>query len=62
MKDPARFCAGAVGLDRFPTQIMLLFGSRDRHLPRGDPDKVYAENLRETQMTRIRPSWLASSF
>jgi hypothetical protein len=64
MRDPAKFCGGAAELERFLTQLELLFESHDRHFPRGDPDKVqYAtsllgtwtehvdESLRKTQMT-----------
>jgi hypothetical protein len=64
MKDPAKFCGGAIQLDRFLTQVKLLFVSHGIHFPRGDPDKVqYAmgllgtwaehvdESLRKTQMT-----------
>jgi len=64
MTNPAKFCGGADDLDRFITQVQLLFESHSQHFPRGDPDKVqYAmsllgswkenvdEGLRKTQMT-----------
>jgi hypothetical protein len=64
MRDPAKFCDGAAELERFLTQLELLFESHDRHFPRGDPDKVQYttgllgtwtehvdESLRKTQMT-----------
>jgi hypothetical protein len=64
MKDPAQFCGGADDLDRFLSQIKLLFESHGHHFPRGDPDRVlYAmgllgswkehadEDQRKTQMT-----------
>jgi hypothetical protein len=64
MRDPAKFCGGAAELERFLTQLELLFESHGWHFPHGDPDKVqYAssllgtwtehvdESLRKTQMT-----------
>jgi hypothetical protein len=44
--DPTQFCGGAGDLDRFITQIKLLFRSHAQHFPCGDPDQVqYAMGL-----------------
>jgi hypothetical protein len=46
MNDPAPFCGGADDLDRFLTQLELLFESNDQYFVRGDLDKVqYASSL-----------------
>jgi hypothetical protein len=46
MRDPAKFCGGAGELERFLTQLELVFELHGRHFPRGDPDKVqYATGL-----------------
>ena len=57
MRDPAKFCGGAAELERFLTQLELLFESHDRHFPRGDPDNVqYATSLLGTWTEHVDES------
>jgi hypothetical protein len=57
IRDPAKFCGGAAELERFLTQLELLFESNNRHSPRGDPDKVqYATSLLGTWTEHVDES------